>query len=374
MTGRQALGRSLGIPLRGLQLAAVAALAAFASGCSNWILGVVQSFGAPNGAKISTVAGNGAAGYAGDLGPATSAKLHFPSGVAVDSSGNLYIADTTNCVIRKVDTSGEITTVAGNFTAGFSGDNGLAAGAQLNQPYDVAVDSSGNIFISDTSNQVIRMVDHTTGKIATVAGNYLNGAGYSGDGGPATSAQLDSPEGIAVDSSGDLYIADFNNTVIRKLSGGTITTVAGDRSIGGGYSGDGNLAVNAQLNYPYDVAVDASGNIYIADTTNWAIRKVDHLSGKISTVATIASPIGLTVDAAGNVYVSGGDVVQKVDASGTVSVVAGNIHLGTGFSGDGNVATAALLNGPVGLVTDSSGNLFFADSGNNRVRRVGFAK
>ena len=214
---------------------------------------------------IATVAGNGTPAFSGDNGPATSAQLSAPIGVAVDSAGNLYIADSSNDRIRKV-TNGVITTVAGNGTLGFSGDNGPAISATLNAPNGVAVDSAGNLYINDCGNYRIRKV--TNGVITTVAGNGT--LGFSGDNGPATSAQLNSPSGVAVDSAGNLYIADFGNNRIRKVSNGVIATVAGNGTQG--FSGDNGPATSAELSYPEGVAVDSAGNLYIADTDNYRIR------------------------------------------------------------------------------------------------------
>ena len=222
----------------------------------------------PNGI-ITTVAGNGNQGFSGDGGPATDASLYYPDGLAVDSAGNIFIAEFGNNRIRKVDPSGIITTVAGNGTHGFSGDGGPATSASLFSPYEVAVDSAGNIFIGDTWNFRIRKVD-PSGIITTVAGNGING--FSGDGGPATDASI-SPRGITVDSAGNIFIADFSSSRIRKVdSSGIITTVVGNGTHG--FSGDGGSAVNANLNYPSDLAVDNAGNIFIADSGNYRIRKV----------------------------------------------------------------------------------------------------
>ncbi len=268
------------------------------------------------GSIISTIAGNGTAGYSGDGGPAASAELNSPSGVAVDFSGNIYIADYKNNRIRRVDASGVISTVAGKGTAGYSGDGGPASSAELSTPSGVAVDTSGNIYIADSSNNCVRKVD-ASGVISTVAGNGT--AGYSGDGGPAVSAELSSPSGVAVDTSGNIYIADDKNNCIRKVdASGVISTVAGNGT--GGYSGDGGPASSAELSSPFGVAVDASGNIYIADDKNNRIRKVD-ASGVISTVAgngtggysgdggpatsaQLNSPSGLAVDSSGNIYIA----------------------------------------------------------------------
>ena len=272
---------------------------------------------------ITTVAGNGTQGYSGDGGSADSAELNSPEGVAVDASGNLFIGDVTNNRIRKVSTSGIITTVAGNGTLGYSGDGGSATSAALAYPSGVAVDASGNLFIAD--NNRIRKVS-TSGVITTVAGNGTRG--YSGDGGSADSAELNSPRGVAVDTSGNLFIADQGNNRIRKVStSGIITTVAGNGRQG--YSGDGGSADSAELD-PISVAVDASGNLFIADYANFRIR--------------------------------------KVSTSGVITTVAGN---GTrGYSGDGGSADSAELNSPEGVAVDASGNLFITDYYNNRIREV----
>ena len=275
-----------------------------------------------SGGTITTVAGQGTGGYDGDGGPATKALLNYPEDVALDSAGNLYIADTGNNVIRKVDSKGVITTVAGTGTAGYSGDNGPATSAELNLPYGLAVDSSGNLYIADWGNNRIREV--SKGIIRTVAGTGT--AGYSGNGGPATSAQINNPYGVAVDGS-TLYIADTGNHAIRKVSKGVITTVAGTGTAG--FSGDGGPATSAQLNYPYHVAIDRAGSLYIADTYNNRIREVT--KGVITTIA------------------------------------------GTGkaaFSGDGGPAAAAELNSPNGIALDATGNIYFADELNNRIRKI----
>ena len=229
---------------------------------------------------ISTVAGGGV----GDGGSATNASLSNPFGVAVDGGGNMYVADLSNNRIRKVDVAtGIITTVAGNGIPGFSGDGGSATSASLNFPRGVDVDSSGNIYIADTINNRIRKVTAATGIITTVAGNGI--FGFSGDGGAATSARLASPLGVDVDSSGNLYIADSNNNRIRKVTvaTGIITTVAGTGVFG--FSGDSGAATSATFRRPTGVAVDSSGNIYIADRENHRIRKVTVATGIITTVA-----------------------------------------------------------------------------------------
>ncbi|MGA2191620.1 MAG: choice-of-anchor D domain-containing protein, partial [Steroidobacteraceae bacterium] len=230
---------------------------------------------------IATVAGNGTRGYSGDGGPATAAQLYYPYGVAVDGGGNLYIADSNNQVIRRVDaTSQIITTVAGNGTDGYSGDGGPAAAAQLNYPYGVVVDGGGNLYIADSQNSVVRRVDASTQTITTVAGN--GGFGYSGDGGPATAAQLSYPFGVAVDGGGNLYIADNGNQAIRRVNASTqtITTVAGNGTFG--YSGDGGPAGAAELADPFGLVTNYSGNLFIADVYNNRIREVTGLASGTS--------------------------------------------------------------------------------------------
>jgi sugar lactone lactonase YvrE len=374
-----------------LRLASLIAVLAFAGGCSNYLFGIIQNFGLPNGPKISTAVGNGTGGYKGDGGPATSAEINQPYGIAEDSSGNLYIADSRNCVIRKVDTSGNITTVAGNGSPGYS-SSGLATNANLNSPLAVVLDSAGDMYISDAGNYVIQKVDHVTQDISTVAG--MPGATGWNDSTPltatlGTTVKLGYPYGLALDSGGNLYIADLYNSVIWMLNtSGNITTVAGSHSLGAGYAGDGGQATSSELNYPMGVWVDAVGDIYIADSSNYAIRKVtpsgiittmagtgtDGFSGDggPATSAEINFPADLTMDSAGNLYISEGDsIVRKIDTSGIISMVAGNYNLGAGYGGDGNVATAALLYDPFGLAFDPSGNLFIADRVNDRIRKVG---
>jgi len=343
---------------------------------------------------IRTVAGNFAAGpgYSGDGGQATLARLNFgiptPSGgvaggVAVDAHGDLFIADNFNNVIRKVSPAGVITTVAGNGTAGYSGDGGLATNAELDYPFAVTLDAAGDLFIADTYNNVIREVS-PGGIITTVAGNGT--AGYSGDGGYAPYAQLYFPTGVAVDSAGDLFIADDFNSVVREVRAGIITTVAGTGTQG--YSGDGGPATAAQLGSPGYVAVDAAGDLFIADVglNDNVIRKVSP-AGLITTVAgngiegysgdggsatkaELNFPAAVAVDAAGNLFIADtiNQVIREVSAAGIITTVAGN---GThGYSGDGGPATAAQLYYPYGVAVDAAGDLFIADTGNDVVREV----
>jgi sugar lactone lactonase YvrE len=269
---------------------------------------------------ISTVAGNGTQGYSGDGGPAVNAELDEPLGVAVDSSGNIYFADEGNYRIREVKaSSGYIYTVAGDGTPGYSGDGGPATSAELYCPAGVAVDTSDNIYFGDICTHRVREVTASTGIIATVAGNGI--AGYSGDGGAATGAELDTPFGVAVDASFNIYIGDYAENRVRKVtaSTGDISTAAGDGILG--YSGDGGAATSAELDDPYGVVVDIAGNIYIADRGNSRIREVIASTGIISTVAgdgtagysgdggaatsaEINNPEGVAVDAPGNIYIA----------------------------------------------------------------------
>ena len=346
--------------------------------------------------KISTVAGTGTGSFSGDTGPATSATLFHPSGVAVDRSGNLYIADTQNGAIREVS-GGTITTVAGvGGTNNYNGD-GPATTHYLWQPYGVAVDSSGNIYIADRDNFLVREV--TSGTLTTVAGSTGEEGLYIGDGASATSAGLSDPQSVAVYSAGNLYyIADTYNNAIRKVSGGIITTVASTGATAGngpataGYLGNNVSATSAELNTPFGVAVDSSGNFYIADSLNNVVRKVS--GGTITTVAgqaptsgsaapagysgdngpatsaTLNDPDGVAVDSSGNIYIAdtGNNVIRKVSTNGIITTVAGN---GTaGYTGDGGVATLAELNAPYGVAVDSSGTLYIADRDNNVVRMV----
>jgi uncharacterized protein (TIGR03437 family) len=356
--------------------------------------------------NINTVVGNGSLGFKGDGSAANAAILNQPTGIALDSSGNLYIADSENYRIRKAASgggSGAISTIAGNGGVSYSGDGGQATKAQLNSPLGVAADSSGNLYIADTANNVVRKVT-AAGAISTLAGNGTLGSG--GDGSAATSAQLNAPQGVAVDASGSVYIADTGNARIRKVSttgaistyagsgtagfaGGVITTVAGNTVQS--YGGDGQAATKASLNGPQAVAVDNGGNLYIADSQNNRIRVVTP-AGSISTVAgtglpgytgdghqatsaQIVSPSGLAVDYSGAVYITdSSSLVRRFVVGGPIFTIAGN---GTqGYSGDGGPAISAQLNAPMGLAVDSKGVLYVADAANNSIRSLqaaGFA-
>jgi len=425
-------------------------------------LDVNQVYRIDNGGQLFLVAGSNVTGFSGDGGQAAAAALNGPKGIAADAAGNFYIADESNHRIRKVSASGGITTVAGTGIAGFNGD-GLATSARLNFPSSVAVDSAGNLYVADVLNHRIRKVG-SSGVISTVAGTGV--AGPFGDGGPATSAQLRNPSGVAVDSAGNLYIADTNNDRVRKVDAssgmittvgvasrpvgvavdgaanlfiadtnshcirrvepsGMTTTVAGTCSVAG-YSGDGGPATGARLTNPSMVALDVAGHLYIADANNRRIRKVTASTGVISTLAgngasrgfgdggpaltaLLVGPAGMALDGTGRLHLANGGVVcrvelsgliacppggggatggvavdasgdlyiaapsfhciRKVDAFGAVTTVAGTCFL-LGFSGDGGPATSALLRGPFGVALDTAGNLYIADSANHRIRKV----
>jgi alpha-tubulin suppressor-like RCC1 family protein len=368
---------------------------------------------------ITTIAGTGAYGYSGDGGLATAAAIQNPWGVAVDLARNVYIADYSNKRIRKVDTSGIITTIAGTGVVGYSGDGGQATSATINQPTGVAVDAAGNVYVADNSNNRIRKVD-TSGTISTIAGNGT--AAYSGDNGASTSASLNAPAALAVNNAGDtFYIADGLNNVVRKVASGTITTYAG-RGIGNngsatasllvnpsaitfdgsgntyvleganrirkvdavgtvttfagtgawGYTGDGGPAAAAQLYDPRGIAADSAGNVYIADTSNHRIRKVDP-AGIITTLTPLASdnfPTSLAVDKSGNLYVAQGwsYKIQKIDPSGTITAFAGTGV--SGYSGDGGQATAAQISSISQVAVDAAGSVYITDTSNHVIRKV----
>jgi len=423
--------------------------------------------------KISTIAGNGLYGASGDGGPATKASI-APFSPAYDSAGNLYFSNTTNCVVRKVDSSGTITTIAGTGTCGYNGDGILATAAQLNSNRGVTLDPAGNLYIADALNHRVRIVN-SAGMINTFAGNgkggfsgdgglatsaqigtprsvlvnngvlyisrgggqrfrqvnlstntintyaggnpgydgdghallstlfngtfnmffdsagdpifddALNGrvrkatggtvttiaGGYIGDGGVATKAALVFPEALAIDKTGIIYIADYAGNRVRKVSAGKISTIAGTGV--SGYSGDGGLGTSAMLYGPQGVAVDSAGNVFIADTFNAVIRKVTP-AGTISKFAATANfndLLQMAIDSANNLYVAddGACVVWKITPAAVVSIVAGVLNT-CGYNGDGIAATTAQLNGPSAVAVDASGNLLLVDYNNNRVREV----
>lgn len=360
-------------------------------GAQTWLLLVLIAV-APLRAKaqqiITTVAGTTAGGAPlGDGGPATSASLNLPSGVAVDGSGNIFIADTNHHRIREVvAATGIIQTVAGNGVKGYGGDGGLAINAELNFPAGVAVDRAGNIYIADTSNSRVREVTTATGIIQTVAGNGMAG-GYTGDGGPATSATLNGPRGLFVDNAGNIFIGDLvsNACCIREVTAaGIIQTVVGK----GTSVDDGVPAASAAVQYAYAVAVDSAGNIFYAEGSG-QVREVVAATGLVHTVAgtngvagyggdggpatsaEVNSPRGVAVDSAGNIFLADHNnnrIREVVAATGIIRTVAGT-GVG-GFSGDGGPAVDAELCNPLGIWVDPFENIFIADSCNSLIRKV----
>jgi hypothetical protein len=349
------------------RVAVVVALALWLLTASLWAQSLASSAGGPvltfTPGMASTSSGSGTAGYGGDGGPAISAQFNLPMGVARDGQGNLFVADFMNNVVRKITVAGTVTTVAGNGTQGYSGDHGQATSAQLAYPAAVAVDGSGNLYIAEFLNSCVRKVD-ANGIISTLATGFVvrgvaadstgnvyysswyegvwkvnsqgvstrvagNGnPGFSGDGGPATEAQTAGVAGLALDTQGNLYLAEVVNSDIRKVdTNGTITTVAGTHQAG--FTGDGGAATSAQLNGPADVRVDAAGNLYIADSSNNRIR--------------------------------------KVNAAGTISTIAGGDY---GYAGDGALAPSAQFANPTALALDGNANLFIADTANNVIREI----
>jgi trimeric autotransporter adhesin len=360
---------------------------------------------------ISTIAGDAAGtgfyggGYSGNGGLATAAEFYFPWAVTLDDSGNIYVADQWGEAIRKINKSGIISTVAGNGymnggTGGYSGDGGPATDAELDNPAGVAVDDSGNIYISDWQNNLIREVNKRSGIISIYAGNVTmlppNNAGHTGDGGQATAAELSNPYGIALDDSSNLYIAEVGNNDVRKVTAkGIISTLTGGGSFTDwGYTGDGGPATAALLNGDVAVAVDKAGNVYIADTYNNVVRKIGtndtittfagngygagqgNSSGGYSgdggpaTAAEMSNVSGVALDSLGNVYISDfwNYNVRKVNTKGIISTIAGDEI--AGYNGDNKPATTAELNHPYGLVVDSAGNVYIADEFNQRIRKL----
>jgi len=334
--------------------------------------------------KISTIAGTGVAGFSGDGGLATVAKIDSPDDIVVDGSGNIIFFDVGNGKIRKISTEGIISTIAG--TDIFNGDNILATEARINLPRNPAFDKHGNLFVAEQSGHRIRKID-TSGKVTTVAGNGT--VGYSGDGSSATIAQINNPRAVAVDNYGNIYISDAGNNRIRKVdTNGIISTFAGTGVAG--FSGDEGEAILAQIDFPYQISVDKNENIYFAEYNNSIIRKVD-VNGIISTVAGDATsdiksgysgdggaatsaklkyPLGVAFDSEDNMYIGdyANNVIRKVDSNGIISTVAGT---GTaGYSGDGGMATSAKLYKPTALTVDLSGNIYFCDTYNEVVRRI----
>ncbi len=338
---------------------------------------------------ISTVAGNGSLVYSGDSAAATNASFYYPMGVAVDATGNIYIADALNSVVRKVGTDGNITTVAGTGMAGFGGDGGPATAdsAKLNSPAGLAVDIAGNLYIADAGNGRIRMIT-TFGTISTVAG----GGSSTSDGSVATDYSLSAPAGIAFDGAGNMYLTD-DGRVYKTVRPGAVTYINIIAGIGGtGFSGDGGPATAALFNEPQGIAVDLAGNVYVADKSNFRIRQIN-TSGTINSVAgngdgagsgfgafsgddgpaisaALNFPTGIAIAPGGSIYIAdrNNNRIRLLTPSGTITTIAGN---GTsGFGGDGGLAADAKLSAPGSVAVDVNGNLFIADELNNRIRKI----
>ena len=347
-------------------------------------------FAEANAQVVSAFAGTGSAGYTGDGGPAVSAECSAPAGVAV-YGGVLYFCDLGNNVIRKIDASGVITTIAGSpaGTTGYTGDGGPATAALVNNPSSIAVDDTGNIYFTDDANNVVREIT-TAGLIYTVAGNYAYGAGYSGDGGPATDGQLNRPTGIAIDKLGNIYIADTYNHVVRevRISANKIITIAG---IGGvpGNGASGYPAVITSLDFPKGVAVDTGLNVFVLDQGNDLIRRVEYTTsnmynyagndsigysgdGGYGTSAKLNVPTGIALDAGSNLYIAdyNNHVIRKEKPDGQISTYAGTGS--SGNSGNGGPATSATFSGPYGIAIDNTGSVYLSDELNNNIRKIGF--
>jgi sugar lactone lactonase YvrE len=379
----------------------------------NFIL-ITYSFSFAQTLIINTIAGNNAAGggYSGDGGQATNAELQDPYGIAVDKVGNVYIADETNNVIRKVNTAGIITTIVGTGygaltdTGGYNKPSGPGTTVDLYAPMGVAVDTLGNVYFCDMENNIVRKL-LTTGIVITIAGNATatneGTGGYSGDGGAATLAELNQPNYVAVDLAGNVFISDNLNNVVRKINtAGIISTFAGDTvglwdGLSGGYSGDGGQATAAQLAGPSGIAIDKAGNVYIADLGNNAIRKINTAGiistnagngtaggysgdGGQATSAQLSHPQDVAVDEGGNIYIADNrnNVIRKVNTLGIISTIVGNGYGATasfpnptgGYSGDGGAATAAELWFPNGVAIDAVGNIYISDQHNNVIRKA----
>ena len=373
---------------------------------------------APNGI-ISTIAGSGVPGYAGDGGPAVSAKFISPQGLAIDASGNLYVSDYVANVVRMIDSTGTVTTVAGTGVAGNTGNGGKATSASLNGPFALAVDKAGTLYIAEDLNNAVRKVSpagtisafagpvtypeglaidstgavyiaswgdnkiykaSSSGPLTAVAGS--GNAGFAGDGAAATAAALNGPQGIAFDSAGNLWICDSLNNRIREVTGGNIQT-----AIGSGYSGLSSIgpATSISVYLPLGIGVGANGTVYWTENGNHRVREymtgnrqVTEIAGYTPPLSTtgapsslpLFNPYGTSTDSAGNLYIAdtGNHVIRKVTPSGVSSVIAGTGN--ANFNGDVGTATAINLTYPQGVSVDAQGNVFIADSGNSRVRKV----
>ena len=334
---------------------------------------------------ITTIAGTGTPSYTGDGGLADTSTLNAPGGVRYDAAGNLYVADAGNARIRKITTAGIISTIAGTGTGAYSGDGGLAIAANIWNPTDIVFDAAGNLYFSDLDNNRIRMVN-TSGIINTICG--IGTGTYSGDGGTATAAGISQPWGLAFDAAGSLYFSDYGNSVVRKITtAGIISTIAGTGT--GAYSGDGGPATAAGMFAPEGIVFDAAGNLYISDSGDNRVRVVSTAGvintfagtgtigyggdGGYASTANINGPDGLAVDALGNLYIADNTnrAVRKVTTAGIISTIAGDTTtLWSGYVGDGGPAIAKCLCGPSGITINASGNVVIADGCSQRIRYI----
>jgi len=337
--------------------------------------------------NVSTIVGTGNQDYTGDGGQALDADISLPTNIAIDNLGNIYFSEVGNSVIRKVATDGIITTVAGMIGQfGFSGDGGIATSAKLDFPTGVGVDTDGNLYICDRNNHRIRKVDEN-GIITTVAGNGTEGD--SGEGQQATSAQLNNPQDIVIDANGNMYICDWLNNKIKKVAtNGIITTIAGTGEYG--YSGDDGLAIAATLKGPFNIALDNTGNVYISDddrirkiNTNGIITTVAgkqsfgefNGDGGLATEAKFNEPRGIAIDASGNIFITdtSNHRIRKVTTDGIINTIVGTGStgfFGGGFNGDGQPGTDTKLRSPSDVVIDGSGNVIITDYKNHRIRKL----
>ncbi len=340
---------------------------------------------ATSSSLVSAVAGNGTAGGPNSSGQATAAELNHPDAIIEDSAGDIYIANSGDHVVQEITTDGVIHTIAGNGTSGDTGDGSQASAAKLETPDALALDTSGDLFIADFAAHVVREV-LTSGIIKTFAGNGTSG--LTGNGSQATAAELEGPDGLAFDTSGNLYISDGTGNEVRKVTpGGVISVFAGTGTAGS--SGNGGQATAAKLSGPQQIAFDTAGNLYIAEQGNHDVRKVTSAgaisvyagngtsgstgNGGQATAAELEAPTGLALDGYGDLFItdSAANVVREVTPGGVISTIVGNGT--TGASGNGGAASAAELNDPLAIALDTTGDLFIADTGSNEIREVSAA-